>query len=217
MRHKKLIIIPTALACMYLALFALQLTIVGYVLAVWFAVEYYNDSVCERQNFEKDGDTPDLFYLLVFQEYKYKELIPCLLYGKLTRPHKISAVLCISRDEADAKYQCLGLTRMELILDDGRKENLLERDPLPILYFGEREYARRFSSYNAGRVENAIEEYKEPHRRAYFSSSLWPPTKQATLIAEGKFQCNTGEYLPFRQVSVWKFSRDWGFRKIRPE
>ena len=217
MRHKKLIIIPTAFACMYLALFALQSTIVGYAIVVWFGVEYFTQSVGGRQNLEKEGDAPDLFYMHVAQEYKSKELIPCFLYYESGRPYKMLAVLGFSKDEVDAQYQYIDLTRLDLILEDGRKEKLLER-PSPLrLYFGDHEHAHRYFCYSAGRLEHVTAESKEHHTRAHFYSSLWPSTKQATLIAEGAFRHNTGEYLPFRQVSVWKFSRDWGFRKIRPE
>ena len=217
MRHKKLIIIPTALACMYLALLALQSTIVGYALVVWFGVEYFTQAVGERQQLEKEGDAPNLFNLHIGQNYKDRELIPCLLYYKSARPNNMFVLLEISKDEADAKFQYLDLTRLELILEDDRKENLLEcPDPLRV-YFGDHKDAHRFCNYNAGRLENLLEGCKTHHTRVYFYSSLWPPRRQVTLIAEGTFRRNTGEDLPFRQVSVWKFSRDWEFRKIRPE
>ena len=153
----------------------------------------------------------------VAQEHKRKELIPCLLYCDLTRPFEMFAVLSISKDEADAQYQYLDLMRLELILEDGRKENLLGYPYLFRLYFGEHEYAQRFFSYRAGRLEYLIEECKMHRSRAYFSSSLWPPAKQATLIAEGALRLNAGEIRPFRQVSVWQFGRDWGIRRIHLE
>ena len=217
MRTKKLIIIPAALACMYLVLFALKSTEVGYALIVLFGVECFNQSICGCQSLEKEGDAPDLFYIYIVQNYKDTELIPCLFYYESTRPNKMLAILGISKDETDAKYQYLDLTRLELVLEDGRKENLLA-SPSPLrLYFGGHEYAHRFFSYRAGRLEHVIKESKEHHSRAHFYSSLWPPTEQATLIAEGTFRREMGEDLPFRQVSVWKFSRRWGFRKITGE
>jgi hypothetical protein len=214
MKNKKLIIIPATLACLYLILFALRSTFAGYAIVVWFGMECFNRSTCELKKLEKEGDVPDLFHMVVAQEPKNKELIPCLLYWESTRPNRILAMLEVSGGETDVQH--LDLTRLELVLEDGRRESLLKRPSPRRHYFGDHKHANRFFSPSAGRLEHGIAGNKGDIRAQFYSSS-WPATKQATLIAEGTLRRETGEDQPFRQVSVWQLSRHWGIRKIYAE
>ena len=111
----------------------------------------------------------------------------------------------------------IDLTRLELILEDGRTENLCGRHVPLRFFFGEHEDALRSFYYKAGRLEHIGSALKVDRSRAWFFSSLWPPPKQATLMAKGTVHRNTDEDQPFRQVSVWRFNRYGGFRKVYVE
>ena len=71
MRLKKTIIRSSAtLVGLYLILFALRSTVVGYMMVALLGVEYFSEPLCARQNPGKEGDVPDLFSMDVAQEHR---------------------------------------------------------------------------------------------------------------------------------------------------
>ena len=188
---------------------ALQSSFVGYFIAGVCGIEYYSEWKVARKKLETEGELPPAFCLKAggsdVRLSNQWAIVPCLLFYDSNTYNKYLGVdFTIPQDWNDA--QCLDLTKLEVVLPDGRRNSLLSPWGLPRFYIGDREDARRSASYNAGHVENVIEA----------SAKSWSSPKKVTLIAEGIIYKDSDESLgqPFRQVSEWRVERKRGFRKM---
>ncbi len=233
---RKALIVLASVALLWGLLFALQFTLVGYILIGTCGTEYYRTSNFWREKIENEGDLPPSFSLQFGGcTSKQGTIVPCVLLYSLDDHINMLVDFSVPRDWAGAQY--LDLTRLDLVLQDGRREELV-RQPGPgktvwgrqggivtrtdcyasgspvRFYFGEHPNARRFYEYSGGQLKGAIQESAE-QGQAHFFSTLWPPTEQVTLIAEGTCHLDTRrEDHPFKQVSTWTIKRGSGFRKV---
>ncbi len=185
---------------------------------------------------ENEGDLPPSFHLQFGGSApKQGTLVPCLLLYSSDDHMNMLVDFSVPRDWHGAQY--LDLTRLDLVLQDGRREELI-RQPSPgktiwgrqggivtrtdcyasgepvRFYFGQHPNARSFYEYRGGQLKGAIKE-SAMQGQAYFYSTLWPPAEKATLIAEGTIHRELRqEDQPFKQVSTWKLARSRGLRKV---
>ena len=213
MKRKKAILIVLVTGGLLLGLFcALVFTPAGYIVACMFGMEYYSEWHVVRCGLEKEGDLPPSFNLcLVTPPSKYGEVIPLFLTYRLDHPVSMFVDCDVYGNWSAAQY--LNLTRLELVLSDGRRENLLPSSPPVKVYNSNYENARDSQYYRAQRLERSVRSHGE-HVQVQFSSCLWPPTDNITLISEGTTHLDVERNdQPFRQVSDWKIVRKKGFRK----
>ena len=233
---RKILIVPASVALLWGLFFALQFTPVGYIIVGTCGTECYRKLNFWSEKVEKEGDLPPSFSLQFGgRAPKQGMIVPCLLFYSFDAHINMLVDLSIPRNWAGAQY--LDLTKLELVLQDGRREELV-RQPSPgktiwrrqrglvtrtdyhasgspvRFYFGKHPNARRFIEYRAGEPVGAIQE-SAMQGQAHFFSSLWPPAEKATLIAEGTYHLDTRlEDQPFKQVSTWTLKRGWGLRKV---
>ena len=210
---RKALIVLASVALLWGLLFALQFTLVGYILIGTCGMEYYRTLNYWRDKTEKEGDLPPSFSLQFGGDTsKQGTIVPCLLLYSIDDYVNMLVDFSVPRDWTGAQY--LDLTRLELVLQDGRTENLLPPS-LPVrFYFGKHKDARRFYEYSGGQLKGTIQE-SAMQGQAFFYSTLWPPTEKATLIAEGTIHLEVRkEDQPFKQVSNWTIARGKGLRKV---
>ncbi len=157
---------------------------------------------------------------------------PRMLGVKRWRMKAICLLLSIYVCWHGAQY--LDLTRLDLVMQDGRREELV-RQPGPVVttwsrrsgrtdsyasgepvrfYFGQPQSERIFFKRRGRWLERVVMDPATPGQ-ACFYATLWPPTEKVTLIAEGTIHrelCREDQ--PFRQVSTWKITRGWGLRRV---
>jgi hypothetical protein len=235
MKRKVLIVLASG-GLLWGLLFALQFTLAGYIVVGTCGTEYYRTTAFWRESMENEGDLPPSFHLQFGGcAPKQGTIVPCLLFYSLDKHINMLVDFSVPRDWAGAQY--LDLTKLELVLQDGRHEDLVTQ-PGPVkyvfgkqggfrtlaeystsgspvrFYFGEHPNARRFMEYNAGQLKHIIQESAE-QGQAHFFSTLWPPAEKVTLIAEGTLHRDASqENQQFRQVSTWTISRVRGLRRV---
>ena len=201
MKCKKTTIISLALVVFYLSLHSLRSTSFGYVLNYLYESSYSSDSKYNGAKQETTGDAPGECHLTSDTKWANIGIIPGLLHYKYSYPKRINIAYRVSGDMSDCQY--LDLSRLELILKNGKKEDILPPDRPFRVHLKDHNNARGFRLYESGQLASMGERRGIPPG-VEFRSSGQPPSKQVTLIAEGTLYWGTGESRPFRQVAVWQ-------------
>ena len=201
MKYKKTIIISLSLIVFYLTMLWLRSTHFGYMLAYLCESSCFSDSAYKNVKQETEGDTPGEFHFILDAKHTEIGIIPCLLYYRSSGPKRINIAYRVSEDLMD--YQYLDLSRLELVLKNGKKEDLLLPDRPFRVHLKDYNNASSLRLYEAGELAVMDERTGLPPG-VEFRSSWLPPSRQVTLIAEGTLHRGTGEGQPFRQVAVWQ-------------
>jgi len=230
---RKALIVLASVALLWGLLFALQFTFAGYILVGMFGMEYYRTLNFGHQKMESEGDSPSSLRLQFGrQPPKQGALVPCLLLYSIDDSTNMLVYVNVPQDWYGAQY--LDLTRLDLVMQDGRREELVRQSgPVvttwsrqsgrtdsyasgePVRFcFGQPQSERIFFKRCGRWLERVVMDPATPGQ-ACFYATLWPPTEKVTLIAEGTIHrelCREDQ--PFRQVSTWKITRGWGLRRV---
>jgi hypothetical protein len=201
MKYKKTIIISLSLIVFYFTMYSLRSTSFGYMISYLYESSFFSDSTYKSLNQKIEGDAPGEFHFAFDVKRTDIEIIPGLLYYRSCNPKRLNIAYRFSEDLAD--YQYLDFSRLELVLENGKKESLLPPSRPFRVHLKEHGNASSFRLYEAGKLKPLYGRRDFP-QRTEFRLSGRPPSKQVTLIAEGTLYRGTGEGRPFRQTAVWQ-------------
>jgi len=212
---KKLILKAIAIPLLILGLLFIivMTTPVGYIVTALCGVEYYSKLNYELHDIETDGRMPpDLINVMLGGSPPKRAMpIPCILFTSHYKHKTIIVNLRIPQKYKEFQY--IELSKLTLRLDDNRTDNMLPVSA-PIRFFlGNHEHNKRYRYYSGRHLRHTINNING-QEKARFDSTLWPPTKKATLIVEGTLLTTTGENKAFKQVSTWLLNKHKGFRKV---
>ena len=205
MKYKKTKITLLSLIVFYLTMHVVKFTNLGYMLALLYESGCFSDSIYKGLKQETEGSAPGEFHFTLDTKRTEIELIPCLLYYRHSYPKRINIAYRVLGDTSDCQY--LDLSRLELVLKNGKKESLLPPDRPFRVYLKDHENARDFWLYEDGDLTSRDRRRHVP-RGAEFRLSGRSPSKQVTLVAEGTLHRGTGEDQPFRQVAAWQLVKN---------